>query len=282
MNDEFLIDWIKRVVEEDVGAGDHTTLATVPSDIYGNANLYVKERGVLAGVAIAKTIFECYDKNAVVEVFLPDGTYCEGDKKVVLRVNANIHILLKLERLVLNIMQRMSGIATTTRQFVKAVEGTKAQILDTRKTTPGFRYFEKMAVRIGGGQNHRFGLFDQILIKDNHIDFAGGIDEALMRTREYIKANQLTIPVEVEARSLDDIEKILAYDFVNVILLDNFTIEKTKEAVKLINGRVKTESSGGINLSNVREYALCGVDYISVGALTHHVNSLDLSLKASI
>lgn len=282
MNDEFLIDWIRRVVEEDVGAGDQTTLATVPDNIYGNANLYVKEKGVLAGVNIAKKIFELYDNNAIVEVFIPDGTYCEGEKKVVFRVYANIHILLKLERLVLNIMQRMSGIATTTRQFVKAVEGTKAQILDTRKTTPGFRYFEKMAVRIGGGQNHRFGLFDQILIKDNHIDFAGGIDEALMRTREYIKANQLTIPVEVEARSLDDIEKILAYDFVNIILLDNFTIDKTKEAVKLINGRVKTESSGGITLSNVREYALCGVDYISVGALTHHINSLDLSLKASI
>ncbi len=282
MNDEFLVDWIKRVVEEDVGTGDHTTLATVPNDIYGYANLYVKEKGVLAGVAIAKTIFELFDKNAVVDVFLHDGTFCEGDKKVVLRVYTNIHILLKLERLVLNIMQRMSGIATTTQQFVKAVEGTKAQILDTRKTTPGFRYFEKMAVRIGGGQNHRFGLFDQILIKDNHIDFAGGIDNALSRTYNYLKKKQLSIPVEVEARSLDDIEKILAYDFVDIILLDNFSIQQTHEAVKRINGRVKIESSGGINLKNVRDYALCGVDYISVGALTHHVNSLDLSLKASI
>ncbi|MCX7863322.1 MAG: carboxylating nicotinate-nucleotide diphosphorylase [Bacteroidales bacterium] len=281
MIDKGIKEWVERYIEEDVGAGDVTTLATIPNNIHGEAKLWVKEQGILAGVAIAKQIFEWYDTESKVEIFLHDGTICDGNKNLVFSVKSNVHTLLKLERLILNIMQRMSGIATTTHKFVKAVEGTKAIILDTRKTTPGFRYFEKMAVRIGGGQNHRFGLFDQILIKDNHIDFAGGIDNALIQTQKYIEKNNLQIPIEVEARTLSDIEKILQYPFVTIILLDNFSLSETQQAVKLIDGKVKVESSGGINIHNVRDYALCGVDYISIGALTHHVSSLDLSLKAS-
>jgi nicotinate-nucleotide pyrophosphorylase (carboxylating) len=282
MNKNTIRNFIQKALEEDVGEGDFTTLATIPENVFGEANLYVKEKGILAGVSIAKEIFQFIDPKSVVEIYIPDGTYCDGNNNVAFKVFSNIRILLKVERLVLNILQRMSGIATITNQYVKAVEETKAKILDTRKTTPGFRYFEKLAVKIGGGCNHRMGLYDQILIKDNHIDFAGGIDEALKRTKNYLEKHSLKLPVECEARNIDDVIKILKYDFVETILLDNFTIEQTKEAVKLISNQKKIESSGGINLSNVRDYALCGVDYISIGSLTHHVRSLDLSLKAKL
>lgn len=282
MIDSKVKSFIQSALEEDIGEGDYTTLATISENVYGEANLLVKEEGILAGVNVAKEIFQYLDSESKVEIYIKDGTYCDGNKNIALTVYSKIHILLKAERVVLNILQRMSGIATLTNKFVKAVEGTKAKILDTRKTTPGFRYFEKLAVKIGGGYNHRMGLYDQILIKDNHIDFAGGIDEALIKTKAFIEKNNLKIPVEIEARSIQDIQKILKYDFVETILLDNFTVEQTKEAVKIIAGRKKIESSGGITLSNVKDYALCGVDYISVGALTHHVSSLDLSLKAKL
>ncbi len=282
MIDFSLTDWVDRVLAEDVGKGDFTTLAIIPDNISGEATLLVKEAGIIAGVEIAQHIFKHLDPQAQILTYINDGTYCDGNKNKVFSVTANIHVLLKAERLVLNIMQRMSGIATTTHQYVKAVEGTKAKILDTRKTTPGFRYFEKLAVKIGGGINHRMGLYDQILIKDNHVDFAGGIDKAIERAIDYCKKHHLSIPIEAEARSIDDVQKILRYNEVDIIMLDNFSVEQTQQAVNLINGIKKIESSGGITLANVREYALCGVDYISIGALTHHVKSLDLSLKATI
>lgn len=282
MNNKNWINFIDKALEEDLGEGDHTTLAIIPKDVVGKANLYVKEEGILAGIEIAKNIFIHYDPNAKINIYLKDGQYCKGNYEIAFDIETTIHNLLKLERLVLNILQRMSGIATETHKYVKAVEGTKAKILDTRKTTPGFRFFEKEAVRIGGGLNHRFGLFDMILIKDNHIDFAGGIENALRKTLDYLKQNNLNIPVEIEARSIEDVQKILKIGGAQRILLDNFNIEQTRKAVDICKSSIELESSGGITLSNVRDYALCGVDYISIGALTHHIKSLDLSLKATL
>jgi len=282
MIDTKIKSFLEKAFEEDVGTGDFTTLAIVPPNKKIEANLLVKEKCIIAGVSIAKDIFEWLDSEANVEIFIKDGTFCDGNKNIALKVFANAVVVLKAERLVLNILQRMSGIATKTHRYVEAIKGTNAKILDTRKTTPGFRYFEKLAVKIGGGYNHRFGLFDQILIKDNHIDIAGGIDEALKKTYSYIKENSLNIPVEIEARNLNDVEKILKYDFVESILLDNFSIEETRKAVEIVNKRKKLESSGGINLTNIRDYALCGVDFISVGDLTHHIESIDMSLKIKV
>lgn len=272
--------FVDNALKEDVGSGDYTSLAIIPESVRGKAILYVKEECILAGVEIAKTIFHYLDNNCFFKTFINDSTYCTGKKEIAFEVELPVQTLLKAERLILNIMQRMSGIATNTHRYVKAVEGTKAKILDTRKTTPGFRFFEKEAVRIGGGQNHRFGLYDMIMIKDNHIDFAGGIKPAIEKTKAYLLQKNLQIPIEVEARSLDDVKEILNIGNIQRILLDNFTIENTIKAVKLIQNQFEVESSGNITIDNVRQYALCGVDFISIGALTHHVKSIDLSLKA--
>jgi len=275
---ETLIDlWFK----EDIGEGDHTTLSTVPEGIQGKAKLIAKEHGTLAGVKIAKLIFNRFDKSLVATTFINDGDEISAGDCVFV-VEGSAQSILQSERLILNVMQRMSGIATETARYVKELEGTGTLVLDTRKTTPGFRHMEKEAVRIGGGVNHRIGLYDMILIKDNHIDFAGGILNAIESTVSYLERNKQNLKIEVEVRSIADIEKVLSTGKVSRILLDNFTIPQTKEAVKLIGGRVETESSGGITFRTLREYALCGVDYISVGALTHHIKSLDLSLIAEI
>ena len=270
---------IDRWLLEDIGDGDHTTFSTIPEDASGSAKLLVKEQGILAGVEVAHQVFHRFDSGIRFDLLKKDGsTIAPGD--VAFRVTGKVHSLLQCERLVLNVMQRMSGIATTTRTYVRLLEGTGTKILDTRKTTPGMRFHEKEAVRLGGGENHRFSLDDMILIKDNHVDFAGGIKAAISGTRTYLEEKNLDLEIVVEARSLEDIEEILTFGGIRRILLDNFSVEQTKEAVKLIDHRVETESSGGISLENIRSYAECGVDYISVGALTHQINSLDLSLKA--
>jgi nicotinate-nucleotide pyrophosphorylase (carboxylating) len=266
-------------LNEDISDGDHTTLCTIPATASGSAVLQVKQPGIIAGVAVAERILKRFDSQVEWEPRMKDGDpVSAGD--LVFIVKGRIQSILHCERLVLNVMQRMSGIATTTRDYVKMLEGTGTRILDTRKTTPGFRLLEKEAVRLGGGGNHRFGLYDMILIKDNHIDFAGGIEQAITSTHYYLAAHHLDLKIEVETRSLSDVEKVLATGGIHRIMLDNFTPGQTLEAVKLIAGRYETESSGGINRNNIREYAECGVDYISVGALTHQINSLDLSLKA--
>lgn len=280
MTNDQLRAFIDNALREDVGSGDYTSLAIIPPNLCGKATLYVKEEGIIAGVDIAEQIFNYVDNTSSFEKFISDGTYCAGKKEVAFMVEANVQALLKTERLILNIMQRMSGIATVTHKYVEAVKGTSAKILDTRKTTPGFRYFEKEAVRMGGGTNHRFGLFDMIMIKDNHIDFAGSIEKAIHKTILFLKDHHLNIPLMVEARSLKDVETILTFKEVKRILLDNFSVDETRKAVEWVNHRIELESSGGITLTNVRDYALCGVDFISIGALTHHVKSLDLSLKA--
>ncbi len=272
---------IDRWFEEDIQDGDHTTLSTIVFDTNGSAELLIKEKGVLAGVDVAERIFKRFDPQVEFNLFIPDGAFITpGD--VAFRVSGRVHSLLQCERLVLNVMQRMSGIATTTSSYVKLLEGTGTHILDTRKTTPGIRMLEKYAVRLGGGVNHRFGLFDMIMIKDNHIDFAGGIEEAIKGTKEYLARKSLNLEIIVEARSLEDIETVIAQGGVRRILLDNFSVDLTREAVRLVNHRIETESSGGITWETIRSYAECGVNYISVGALTHQISSLDLSLKKVI
>jgi nicotinate-nucleotide pyrophosphorylase (carboxylating) len=270
---------IDRWFREDIGVGDHTTFSTIPFDAAGSAVLLVKEAGVLAGLHVAQKIFQRFDEEILFEPILSDGSpISPGDEAF--RVTGRVHTILQCERLILNVMQRMSGIATTTNKYVKLLDGTGTKILDTRKTTPGMRFLEKEAVRLGGGVNHRFGLFDMILIKDNHIDFAGSIGQAIAGTKKYLEQKQLNLDIVVETRSLDDIEVVLFMGGVSRILLDNFSVELTRKAVELIDHRVETESSGGITWETIRSYAECGVDYISVGALTHHIDSLDLSLKA--
>jgi len=272
-------EFIKRCLEEDLGDGDHTSLACISPTARGKARLLIKEKGVLAGIRVAGKVFAVADKDLSVELLISDGTEVKpGD--IAFHVSGLQQSILKSERLVLNIIQRMSGIATSTREYVKRLEGLKTKILDTRKTTPGFRFFEKEAVRIGGGYNHRMGLFDMIMIKDNHIDYAGGIENAVRKTRDYLRSNNLNLRVEIEARSLSDVSTILATGGVDRVMLDNFSINDTRRAVEMISGELETESSGGINLSNIRSYAECGVDYISVGALTHRIRSLDMSLKS--
>lgn len=279
MEIEQLKEFIKGSLKEDIGDGDHSTLACIPADAVGGAKLIVKEDGVIAGVDIAKLVYQVADPDLEIDIKITDGSIVnEGD--IVFTVTGRQQSILKTERLTLNIMQRMSGIATSTRTYVNNLKGLKTQILDTRKTTPGFRYFEKEAVRLGGGLNHRVGLYDMIIIKDNHIDFAGGIDIAIEKTLKYLKDNNKTLKIEIEARDLQDVAEILSIGGVDRIMLDNFSLEETRQAIKLINGRIETESSGGITLSSIRAYAKCGVDYISVGALTHQIRSLDLSLKA--
>ena len=270
---------IDRWLLEDIGDGDYTTFSTIPKGALGSAKLLVKEQGILAGVEVARQVFHRFDSGIHFDLLKQDGTTIHpGD--VVFRVSGKVHSLLQCERLVLNVMQRMSGIATATREYVKLLEGTGTKILDTRKTTPGMRFHEKEAVRLGGGENHRFSLDDMILIKDNHIDFAGGIKAAVLGTRSYLQKKNLDLAIVVEVRSLEDIEEVLALGGIRRILLDNFSVEQTREAVTLIDHRVETESSGGITSDTIRSYAECGVDYISVGALTHQIKSLDLSLKA--
>jgi len=270
---------IKNGFREDVGHGDHTSLSCIPSDAQGKAKLLVKDTGIIAGVAFAKKVFEYFDSDLHLETFINDGAKVHlGD--VVFHVSGKSQSILQAERFVLNAMQRMSAIATKTAFFVDLLKGTNTKILDTRKTTPGIRALEKWAVKIGGGVNHRFALYDMIMIKDNHIDFAGGISEAITKTKDYLEEKNLDIKIIVEARSIDEIEEILKNDGVYRILIDNFSFEDTKAAVRLINGKCLTESSGGINEKTIRKYAECGVDFISSGALTHSVYNMDLSLKA--
>ena len=272
---------VKNGYREDVGDGDHTSLSSIPSNAQGKANLLVKDKGIIAGVAFAKKAFTYFDEDLQVESFIDDGSEVSyGD--VVFQVSGNSQSILKAERFVLNAMQRMSAIATKTNFFVNLLKGTKTQILDTRKTTPGIRALEKWAVKIGGGVNHRFALYDMIMIKDNHIDFAGGISQAITKTKQYLSDNKLDLKIIVEARNLQEIEEILQNEGVFRILIDNFSFEDTRKAVALINGRCFTESSGGINENTIRKYAECGVDYISSGALTHSVHNMDLSLKVVI
>lgn len=271
--------FISEALKEDVGDGDHTSLSTIPAAHKGKMHLLVKEDGVIAGLEVARRIFKIADSKLKVSFNLKDGDHVKKGQ-IAFVVEGNTRTLLTLERLVLNIMQRMSGIATKTAMLQQLCKGTKAKVIDTRKTTPGFRFFEKWAVVIGGGSNHRYGLYDMILIKDNHIDFAGGILEAIDAANAYLKNNRKKLKLEVETRTLDDVKKVLAHGGVQRIMLDNYSPELTKQAVKLIGGKVEVESSGGINESNIAAYAKCGVDFISIGALTHHIKSLDLSLKA--
>ena len=267
-------------LSEDIGDGDHTTLSTIPITATGKAKLLAKQDGIIAGVRIATQIFQRFDPQMKITEFIPDGsTIKPGD--IVFEVSGHVRSILQTERLVLNVMQRMSGVATQTFGYVKKIEGFQTKILDTRKTSPSMRFLEKEAVKLGGGVNHRFGLYDMILIKDNHIDFAGGIANALHSVRKYLEETKKELKIEIEARNLSDIHQIMDSGGADRILIDNFSPALTREAVKLINGACETESSGGITLENIREYAACGVDYISVGALTHQIRSLDLSLKAA-
>jgi nicotinate-nucleotide pyrophosphorylase (carboxylating) len=270
---------IANAIREDVGSGDYSSLACIPADAQGKAKLLVKEDGIIAGVAFAKMIFEYVDTNMQIETFIEDGaTVKKGD--IVFHVSGSSQSILKSERVVLNSMQRMSAIATKTNNYVQLLKGTNTKVLDTRKTTPGFRVAEKWAVTIGGGENHRFALYDMVMLKDNHIDFAGGITLAIAKTKAYLKENNLDLKIIVEARDLSEIEEILKSEGVHRILIDNFNYEDTRTAVALIGSKCQTESSGNINEDTMRFYAECGVNYISSGALTHSVYNMDLSLKA--
>ena len=264
---------------EDIGDGDHTTLCCIPDKAMGKSHLLIKEDGILAGVEVAKKVFARFDPSMNVEVLINDGVkVSKGDVAMV--VTGKVRSLLQTERLMLNIMQRMSGIATMTNKYVERIAGTKTRILDTRKTTPGMRMLEKQAVKIGGGCNHRIGLFDMILLKDNHIDFAGGISNAINRCHDYLKTNGLDLKIEIEVRDFDELRQVLDCGGVNRITLDNFSVDDTRKAVELVNSVYEVESSGGITFDTIRDYAECGVDFISVGALTHSVKGLDMSFKA--
>lgn len=264
---------------EDIGDGDHTTLCCIPEDAMGKSHLLIKEDGILAGVEVAKRVFAKFDPTMHVEVLINDGTPVKkGDIAMV--VTAKVRSLLQTERLMLNIMQRMSGIATMTNKYVERLKGTKTHVLDTRKTTPGLRMLEKQAVKIGGGMNHRIGLFDMILLKDNHIDFCGGITNAITRCHEYLKEKGLDLKIEIEVRNFDELAEAMNCGGINRIMLDNFSVADTKKAVDIVGGKFETESSGGITFDTIRDYAECGVDFISVGALTHSVKGLDMSFKA--
>ncbi len=283
MDEKIVKDLIDRLIDlsfaEDIGDGDHTTLSCIPADATGKSKLLIKEEGVLAGIEIAREVFRRFDPDMKVEVFMKDGSHVKpGDVPMI--VEGRVRSLLQTERLMLNIMQRMSGIATMTHRYVERLEGTKTHVLDTRKTTPGMRILEKMAVKIGGGVNHRIGLFDMILLKDNHVDFAGGIANAITRAKDYCRENNKDLKIEIEVRNFDELEQVLRVGGVDRIMLDNFTTDDTRKAVEMIGGRYETESSGGITFDTLRDYAECGVDYISVGALTHSVKGLDMSFKA--
>lgn len=269
---------IDLAIAEDIGDGDHSSLSCIPSDSKGEVKLMLKERGILAGMEVARMIYHRIDHEIEFIPFLNDGSIVKmGD--IAFSAKGRIHSLLQAERIVLNVMQRMSGIATQTKAYVDIIKGTRAKILDTRKTTPGMRELDKLAVRIGGGYNHRMGLYDMIMLKDNHIDFAGGIEKAIEKANQYLKSVGKKLDIEVETRSIDEVKRVLSTGEVKRIMLDNFSVEQTIEAVRLINGKFETESSGGINLETIRGYAETGVDYISVGALTHQIKSLDMNLK---
>lgn len=277
--DRYLTDFLKLAIQEDIGDGDHTSLATLPKDKTGNAKLMAKQNGIIAGLQVIARVFKEIDKTSQFKGLVNDGDKVNvGD--TIATISGNVIGLLQAERLALNILQRMSGIATQTNLYVQKLEGLKTKVLDTRKTTPGMRLLDKYAVKAGGGENHRIGLFDMILIKDNHIDYAGGIENALEKTRTYLKDNNKSLKIEIETRSIKDVEKVLSIGGVDRIMLDNFSIENTCKAVELIKSSAETESSGGITLENLRDYAECGVDYISVGALTHQIKSLDISMLA--
>jgi nicotinate-nucleotide pyrophosphorylase (carboxylating) len=279
MKQELIDELIKLALKEDIGDGDHTTLATIPPTAIGRMQLIIKDNGILAGVEIAEYILHVFDPELKIDIFLNDGAEVKpGD--IAFTVEGKVQSLLQAERLVLNVMQRMSGIATTTRKYVDQLNGTKTRVLDTRKTTPGMRMLEKEAVKIGGGENHRIGLFDMILLKDNHVDFSGGIKNAISRTKEYLRKKRKNLPIEIEVRNFGELNEVLRIGGVDRIMLDNFNVENTRKAVELVNGRYELESSGGITFATIRDYAETGVDYISVGALTHSIKSLDMSLKA--
>lgn len=270
---------IDLAFSEDIGDGDHTTLCCIPEDATGSSKLLIKEDGILAGIEVAKKVFARFDPTMKVEVLMHDGSRVKkGD--VAMIVSGKTRSLLQTERLMLNIMQRMSGIATMTNVYVEKLRGTKTRVLDTRKTTPGMRMLEKQAVKIGGGVNHRIGLFDMILLKDNHIDFSGGISNAINRCHEYLEEKGLKLKIEIEVRSFDELHQVMEHGGVDRIMLDNFSVTDTKKAVCVIGGKYETESSGGITLETIRDYADCGVDFVSVGALTHSVKGLDMSFKA--
>jgi nicotinate-nucleotide pyrophosphorylase (carboxylating) len=281
LNKKLLNQFIKSALKEDLGDGDHTSLSTIPANAIGKAKLLVKEKGVIAGVEVALEILKSVDENLKVKVLIKDGSLVNvGD--IVFYVSGNSRSILIAERLVLNTMQRMSGIATATRKIINLLSGTPTKVLDTRKTTPNLRFLEKQAVVIGGGVNHRFGLYDMILIKDNHVDYAGGITKAIQAANDYVRIHQKNIQIEIEVRNEKELEEVLNIGGVDRILLDNFKFEELRAAVNVIDGRFITEASGGITSENALEYAKCGVDYISMGALTHSVKSLDMSLKAVI
>lgn len=274
-------EFIAAALKEDIGSGDHSTLSSIAPDAMGKAVLKVKEDGILAGVQLAQDIFHFLEPEAIFTIYKNDGDVVKyGD--VAFEVAAKVHTILQTERLSLNCMQRMSGIATLTNQYVQKLKGYKTRILDTRKTTPLFRAFEKLAVKIGGGENHRMGLYDMVMLKDNHIDFCGGIEKAIEKTRQYLKENNLDLKIEVETRTIDDVKRVLATGGIDRIMLDNYTPELMVEAVKLIDGKYETEASGGITIENIEAYAKTGVDFISVGAIIHHAVSMDLSLKAQL
>lgn len=279
VTDQFLKNFVAEALAEDVGDGDHSTLASIPAGAKSRAKLIVKDTGILAGVELASLIFQQVDPGLRVEIKLQDGDPVKKDD-IAFLVEGSSRSILTAERLVLNCMQRMSGISTLTHMLTTLIKGTKAQILDTRKTTPNFRMLEKWAVIIGGGQNHRIGLFDMIMLKDNHVDIGGGIEQVILRTKEYLRARNKKLRIEIETRNLKEVEEVLRVGGVDVIMLDNMKIEDLRKAVWLINGRYQTEASGGITVETIRAVAECGVDFISVGALTHSVKSLDLSLKA--
>lgn len=277
--DELIDELLDLAFAEDIGDGDHTTLCCIPADEMGKQHLLVKEEGILAGVEIAKKVFHKFDPELKMTVFINDGAHVKpGDVAFV--VEGRVRSLLQTERLMLNIMQRMSGIATMTNKYVERLKGTKTHVLDTRKTTPGLRMLEKQAVKIGGGMNHRIGLFDMILLKDNHIDFCGGITNAITRCHEYLKEKGLDLKIEIEVRNFDELAEAMNCGGINRIMLDNFSVADTKKAVDIVGGKFETESSGGITFDTIRDYAECGVDFISVGALTHSVKGLDMSFKA--
>ncbi|HEY9001187.1 MAG TPA: carboxylating nicotinate-nucleotide diphosphorylase [Mucilaginibacter sp.] len=279
MDKEYIHSFIANALAEDVGDGDHTSLATIPAGTQGKAKLLVKDTGILAGVDLAIEVFKQVDPDLKVNILLHDGAEIKP-KDIAFEVEGDTRSILTAERLVLNCMQRMSGVATKTHEIVEALKGTNTKVLDTRKTTPGMRYFEKWAVKIGGGVNHRFGLFDMILIKDNHVDYSGGIKQAIQNTKDYLQKTGKKLAIEIEVRNLDELQQVLDLGGIDRILLDNFNFDNLRKAVSMINGKYETEASGGITIDNIRQYAECGVDYISMGALTHSVRSLDLSLKA--
>jgi len=269
---------LELAILEDIGDGDHSSLSCIPNTTQGEVRLMVKQAGIIAGIEIAQRVYAKIDSSITFQQLINDGARVQHGT-IAFSAKGSVHSLLQAERIVLNIMQRMSGIATQTRQYVDLLQGTKAKVLDTRKTTPGMRVLDKMAVRIGGGENHRMGLYDMIMLKDNHVDFAGGIAQAIEMAQSYLKRIGKILPIEIETRSLDEVKQVLATGGVNRIMLDNFSPELTAQAVKLIDGRIEIESSGGITLETIKDYAEAGVDYISVGALTHQIKSLDMNLK---